>query len=169
MLLLGLMMSSRLAPRHFSAFITANLPLFTFSADLCLLKLGEGSRLVSNNFLFPCVALTRPPSPPLPQEQGPTVLACLRPPVTHTAWSTVRSRWSCAATVRTAGSRPRSPARCSMTPAASAPTMRMRSGGRSDAFNLAPLCFKASFVMLKIDFLSSAGFQHVFVFLFDLF
>lgn len=31
------------------------------------------------------------------------------------------------------------------------------------------LRFKASFVMLKIDFLSSAGFEHVFVFLFDLF
>lgn len=90
---------------------------------------------------------------PLTQEQGPTVLTCLPPPVTHTAWSTARSRWSCAATVQTADSRPRSPARCSTTPAASAPTMRMRSGGRFAIVLFSFfLCFKASFEYLKYSF-----------------
>uniref|UniRef100_A0A672JNB9 FERM, ARHGEF and pleckstrin domain-containing protein 1 n=1 Tax=Salarias fasciatus TaxID=181472 RepID=A0A672JNB9_SALFA len=42
-----------------------------------------------------------------------------------------QSPWTCAATAPTAGSRPPSPARCSTTPAASAPTTRTRSGGRS--------------------------------------
>lgn len=88
-----------------------------------------------------CRLLTRPlPSPPPPptqEEQGPTVLTCLRPPVSHTAWSTGRSRWTCATSVQTADSRPRSPARCSTTLAASAPTMRMRSGGRFGLISLA--------------------------------
>lgn len=88
-----------------------------------------------------CRLLTRPLPSPLPpptqEEQGPTVLTCLRPPVSHTAWSTGRSRWTCAASVRTADSRPRSPARCSTTLAASAPTMRMRSGGRFGLISLA--------------------------------
>lgn len=91
---------------------------------------------------------------PLTQLQGPTVLTCLRPPVTHTAWSTARSRWTCAATVQTADSRPRSPAHCSTTPAASAPTMRMRSGGRLEIilFSSFFFCFKASYEYLKYSF-----------------
>lgn len=90
---------------------------------------------------------------PPTQEQGATALTCLSPPVAHTAWSTARSRWTCAATVQTADSRPHSPAHCSTTPAASAPTMRMRSGGRFVIILFSSLlCFTASFEYLKYSF-----------------
>lgn len=64
------------------------------------------------------------------QEWGPTALTCPRPLDTPMAWWTVRSHWSCAATVQTADSLRRSPARCSTTPAAFALTTKTRSGGR---------------------------------------
>lgn len=97
-------------------------------------------RLEVGEFMFPvmflCILVAHfSPFPPLTtvvlvQESGPTALTCPRPPVTPTAWSTVRSHWSCAVTVQTADNLHRSPARSSTTPAVFAPTMKTRFGGR---------------------------------------
>lgn len=111
----------------------------------------NSENMIRESFLFSSRSLSLLPSLPLlllllfttltlpfilllpPDEQlwALTVLACPPPPPSvPTSWSTGRSRWSCSATVRTAGSRRRWLARCSTTPAACAPTTRTTSGGR---------------------------------------